>query len=172
MTKNAFWLSLLGLGFAVSGCSCLHGGDNQRPVSTSAMPPPIQVPTAQECQTNVNDCEIRVKIDPSQSPCAVVVNYQITWVHAAKDVRLVWILDAPRDYRFVYVRFKDSVRAYQELNGSRIPTLSSSQFDPVKVTPRRAETIDHNTVNGLWPYEIEVSNGASTCKVDPPVVNG
>jgi hypothetical protein len=165
MTKNALWLAIAALMLSVSGCSELRAQGKPKP----AYGEPLT--TAQVCDTHA-DCEITVTIDTHQVPCKAIVTPEINWVYKVQDVRLVWKLDAPDDYKFDALRFKDEDKAYRVQYASRLTIHSKDQFDNRKMSARRVEMRDRNTKDGSWYYEVVVGNGTTTCKVDPPVVNG
>lgn len=164
MTKNALWLAVAAVTLAVAGCSELRA-------QTKTKPAYGPVTTAQVCDTHA-DCRITVTIDTSQVPCKAVVNPEINWVYKAQDVRLVWTLDAPDDYKFTSLRFKDEDAKYRVQFASRLTIPSKDQFDNKKMSARQVEMRDRNTKDGSWYYEVAVGNGTTTCKVDPPVLNG
>jgi hypothetical protein len=165
MTKNALWLAIAASMLSVSGCSELRAQGKPKP----AYGEPLT--TAQVCDTHA-DCEITVTIDTHQVPCKAIVTPEINWVYKVQDVRLVWKLDAPDHYKFVALRFKDEDERYRMQFASRLTIASKDQFHGRKMSARQVEVHDRNTKDGSWYYEVAVSNGTTTCKVDPPVVNG
>jgi hypothetical protein len=165
MTKNALWIAILVVALADAGCSELNWQNRPRP--SSAAP----ATTAQICQS-AGDCNLTVTIDTSQAPCKAVVNPEVTVVQRVHDVRIVWTLDAPDDYKFVYLRFKDEEAPYRVQNAGRITIPSRDQFYGKKTGARQVQVHDKNTKDGAWYYELRVSNGTTTCEVDPPMING
>jgi len=164
--KNALWLAVAAVALAASGCSELRAASPGKSAYGGS------ATSAQVCEKNDVDCAITVKVDTSQAPCKLVFDPEITLVYRVHDVRIVWNLDGPKDYKFVFLRFKDEVETYRVQNASRITTPSKDQFHDKKVAARQAQVMDKNTKDGSWYYELEVSNGRDSCKVDPPMING
>jgi hypothetical protein len=173
MTKKALLFAAVLAGCLGAACAQMsspssgYGAGDKAAGSAAQQPTTAAVCTASPCHHTIT-----VSMDAASHTCKVVVKPDIMYVKGVKDALIDWELDAPGDFKIVSIKFKDEEDDWLREYRKRVATPSSHQFHNKHVNARKADVTDDNTIDGSWYYSVVVSDGHTSCKLDPPVING
>ena len=170
MTKKALLFAIVTSAIG-SACAQMGSQSSDYGAGSRSAGPRSQSPTSAAVCTS-SPCEHTLTIDTSANPCTVRIEPNIMYVKHVPNAVVTWKLDAPDRFKIVDLRFKDEQKSWLEEYGKRVATPSHKQFHDKHVNPRGADVIDDNTIDGAWYYSVVVSDGHTTCKYDPPIING
>jgi hypothetical protein len=170
MTKKALLFAAVLAGCLGAACAQMAPksgyGTSGKPTGSRTQ----QATSAAVC--SASPCTITIAVHVSGPECTIEVDPDILVVKGVQNALIEWNLDAPDRFRIVSLAFKDEDKVYFDAYRKRIATPSGKQFNHKHVNARKADVTDENSIDGAWYYGITVSDGPTTCKLDPPIING
>lgn len=117
-------------------------------------------------------CQQTIVITHQGGSCQLKVEPEVLVVTDPHGALIQWELDGPGDFKIISLDFKDDTPAWRELYVKRVATPSRDQFHDKHLNGRKADIMDKNTIDGSWYYGVVVGDGHTSCKLDPPIING